>query len=276
MFRSTRRSMGAGARRNCLLPDPGSVNSIRPLLRLTIPPVGERIYQDRHEAGRVLAKAVLDAGLPDLQGAVVLGLVRGGVPVAFEVAMALGLALDVMIVRKLGAPGCREFAMGAVASGNALVLNEEVVRGYGVSEEQLRSLIEGQRLEIGRLENLYRQGRPPVEFGEGGVILVDDGLATGASMRAAVQAVRPRARRVIVAVPVSARSTCAALGAEVDHIVCALLPDPLEAVSLFYRDFAPTEDDEVRVLLAEARKRLETGISNRDQSKFNSYSDPSS
>jgi len=223
--------------------------------------VGERIYQDRREAGKALARTVLDAGLPDLKDAVVLGLVRGGVPVAFEVAMALGLPLDVMIVRKIGAPGNREFAMGAAASGGAVVLNPEVVAGYGVSEERLRNLIEEQRTEIGRLEKLYREGRPPVEFGEGGVILVDDGLATGASMRAAVQAVRPRARRVTVAVPVGARSTCEELGKEVDHMVCPLMPDPLEAVSLFYREFGPTEDEEVRTLLTEARQR--SGV--RDQ-----------
>lgn len=205
----------------------------------------------------MLAQAVLDARVPDLEHAVVLGLVRGGVPVAFEVAMALGLRLDVMIVRKIGAPGNQEFAMGAVASGGAVVLNPEVVKGYGVSEEQLRQLIEGQRREIARLEHLYREGRPPVEFGDGGVILVDDGLATGASMRAAVQAVRPRARRVMVAVPVAARSSCDDLGREVDHMICALTPDPLDAVSLFYRDFGPTEDEEVRSLLAEARQRSE-------------------
>ena len=213
------------------------------------------IYQDRREAGRVLAQAVLDAGLPNLKDAVVLGLVRGGVPVAYEVALACGLPLDVMIVRKLGAPGCREFAMGAVAGGGAMVVNPVVVRDFGVSEEQLRHLIEGQRREIERLESLYREGRAPVELGEGGVILVDDGLATGASMRAAVRAVRPSARRVTVAVPVAARSTCNELGREVDHMVCPFTPDPLEAVSLFYRDFGPTGDDEVRALLTEARRR---------------------
>jgi len=218
------------------------------------------IYQDRREAGRVLARAVLDAGLPDLKDAVVLGLVRGGVPVAFEVAMALGLPLDVMIVRKIGAPGNREFAMGAVASGGAVVFNPEVVQGFGVTEEKLRRLIEEKKEEIERLENLYREGRPPVEFGEGGVILVDDGLATGASMRAAVRAVQPRAKRVTVAVPVAARSTCTELSKEVDHLVCAMTPEPLEAVSLFYRDFSATSDEEVRELLAEARKRPGSGI----------------
>jgi predicted phosphoribosyltransferase len=159
-----------------------------------------------------------------------------------------------MIVRKIGAPGNQEFAMGAVAGGGAVVLNQEVVRGFRVPEEELRHLIGGQTREIERLESLYREGRPAVEFGEGGVILVDDGLATGASMRAAVKAVRPRAKRVTVAVPVGARTTCEELSREVDHLICPLTPDPLEAVSLFYRDFAPTEDEEVRSLLAEARR----------------------
>ncbi len=208
----------------------------------------------------MLARAVQDAGLPSLNDTVVLGLVRGGVPVAYEVAVACGMPLDVMIVRKLGAPGVPEFAMGAVASGGALVFNQEVVHGFGVSEQKLSHMVDGLRQEIERLENLYREGRPPVEFGDGGVMLVDDGLATGASMRAAIQAVRPRARRVIVAVPVAARSTCDELSREVDHVVCPLMPDPLDAVSLFYREFGPTEDEEVRTLLTEARKRRGAGI----------------
>ncbi len=213
------------------------------------------MYQDRREAGRVLAQAVAEARLPAVQSAIVLGLVRGGVPVAFEVAVALGLPLDVMIVRKIGAPGNREFAMGAVASGGAVVLNPEVVRGFQVLEEKLSHLINIQKQEIERLESLYRQGRPPVQFGEGGVILVDDGLATGASMRAAVRAVRPIAKHVTVAVPVGARSTCADLSQEVDHVVCPMMPEPLEAVSLFYREFGATGDDEVKALLAQAGKR---------------------
>lgn len=213
-----------------------------------------RIFQDRREAGRLLAQAVADAHLPGLENAIVLGLARGGVPVAFEVAMALSLPLDLMIVRKIGAPGNIEFAMGAVASGGAIVINSEVVRRYGVSEDELQHLIEGQRQEIDRLENLYRQGRPVLEIGAGGVILVDDGLATGASMRSAVRAVRSSGRRVTVAVPVGARSSCAEIGKEVDHILCAMTPEPLEAVSLFYRDFSPTSDGEVTALLAEARR----------------------
>lgn len=201
----------------------------------------------------MLAQAVADANLPGLENAIILGLARGGVPVAFEVALALRLPLDVMIVRKIGAPGNREFAMGAVASGGAVVINPEVVHGFQVSEEKLRHLIQIQRQEIERLENLYRQGRAPVPFGDRPVILVDDGLATGASMRAAVRTVQPTAKHVTIAVPVAARSTCAELSKEVDRMVCPLTPEPLEAVSLFYREFGPTSDDEVRALLADAR-----------------------
>lgn len=217
--------------------------------------VNGMIYRDRKDAGKVLAQAVADAHLPDLGEAMVLGLVRGGVPVAYEVATALGLALDIMVVRKIGAPGNPELAMGAAASGDAVVLNPDVVRAYQVSEEKLRHLIEAQTKEIDRIEQMYRQGRPALDFEHRGVILVDDGLATGASMRAAIRAVRPRARRVTVAVPVGARSTSNQLRREVDHVICAMIPEPLEAVGLFYEDFRPTADDEVIGLLADARKR---------------------
>lgn len=194
------------------------------------------------------------AGLPNLGNAVVLGLARGGIPVGFEVACTCNLPLDVMLVRKLGAPRCREFAMGAVASGGIVVLNSDVVQGFGVTEHQLNDLIEQKTKELERLEHMYREGRPPVHFAEGGVILVDDGLATGASMRAAVRAVQQRAKYVIVAVPVAAESTCAELRQEVDGLICVSMPERLEAVSLYYREFGPTSDAEVRQLLAEAGK----------------------
>ena len=222
--------------------------------------VHDVIFQDRREAGRMVGEAVSAAGLPDLNSAVVLGLARGGVPVAFEVAHACRLALDVMLVRKLGAPRCPEFAMGAIASGGTVVLTPGAVQSLGVTEHQLEELIERKRQELERLEHVYREGRLPVEFGAGGVILVDDGLATGASMRAAVQAVRPRAKRVTVAVPLGATSTCAWLSQEVDRLICLSMPEPLEAVSLFYREFEPTSDAEVRELLAEGRKGQRAGI----------------
>ncbi len=213
----------------------------------------------------MLARMVATA--PGLSDAVVLGLARGGMPVAYPVAIACGLSLDVIIVRKLGAPRCREFAMGAIASGGAMVLNPDAVREFHVTEDQLHALIESQKKEMDRLESIYREGRPPAEFGEGGVILVDDGLATGASMRAAVRAVRPRAKQVTIAVPVAARSSVDEIGREVDRVICVSVPERLEAVSLFYRDFSPTTDDEVRALLADAGKRQGIRISEQGSSQ---------
>jgi predicted phosphoribosyltransferase len=229
--------------------------------------VSEIIFQDRREAGRVLGELV--AALPNLKDALVLGLVRGGVPVAFEVARACGLPLDILVVRKLGVPGQEELAMGAIASGGGVVLNEQIVRLHHVSAKKLEHVIAHETHEMQRREMLYREGRPAVEVAGRAVILVDDGLATGASMRAAVRAVEGRARQVIVAVPVGARSTCEELAQEVGQVVCALTPEPLDAVSMFYREFAATGDDEVIALMqpvseiggserSEVRKRPET------------------
>jgi predicted phosphoribosyltransferase len=209
--------------------------------------VSEIVFQDRREAGRVLGKLV--TSVLDLKEAVVLGLVRGGVPVAFEVARACRLPLDIFVVRKLGVPGQEELAMGAIASGGGFVLNEQIVRSCHVSEKKLGHVIEREREEMERREKLYREGRPAVEIAGRAVVLVDDGLATGASMRAAIRAVSGRARRVIVAVPVGAKSTCEDLAQEVDEVVCTRMPDPLDAVSLFYREFGPTDDDEVKSLM---------------------------
>jgi predicted phosphoribosyltransferase len=211
--------------------------------------VSERVFQDRRDAGRVLAEEVLE--LPGLQDGVVLGLVRGGVPVAYEVAKTCRLPLDILVVRKLGAPGQEELAMGAIASGGEVVFNSDVVRSFRVSEKLLAQQIEHEKESIERLERTYREGRAPVEIEGRVVILVDDGLATGASMRAAIRAVRPKSRSVIVAVPVGARSTCDALAKEADRVICSLTPEPFDAVSLFYREFEPTSDEEVRTLLRE-------------------------
>jgi predicted phosphoribosyltransferase len=205
------------------------------------------VFQDRREAGRVLGELV--AELPDLQDGVVLGLVRGGVPVAFEVARACRLSLDILVVRKLGVPGQEELAMGAVASGGGLVLNEAIMRSFQVSEKKLERVLERETREMERREMLYREGRPALEISGRPVILVDDGLATGASMRAAIRAVKGRARLVIVAVPVGTQSTCEELAREVDQVVCALTPEPLDAVSLFYREFGATTDEEVKRLI---------------------------
>lgn len=201
------------------------------------------VFQDRREAGRILGELV--ARLPDLADGVVLGLVRGGVPVAYEVARACGLPLDILVVRKLGVPGVEELAMGAIASGGGVVLNDYVLQSYRISEKKLGHVIEHERQEMERREKLYREERPPAEIAGRTVILVDDGLATGASMRAAIRAVKGRARRVIVAVPLGARSTCEELAKEADQVVCAMTPEPLDAVSLFYREFPPTSDQEV-------------------------------
>lgn len=191
----------------------------------------------------------LVAALPDLKDGVVLGLVRGGVPVAYEVAKTCALPLDILVVRKLGLPGQEELAMGAIASGGGVVLNDYVVRSYHVSEKKLEYVIERETQEMLRRESLYREGRPAVEIAGRAVVLVDDGLATGASMRAAIRAVKERARRVIVAVPVGASSTCEELAHEADQVVCAMVPEPLDAVSLFYREFGATSDEEVKELM---------------------------
>lgn len=164
---------------------------------------------------------------------------------AYEVARACGLPLDILVVRKLGVPGVEELAMGAIASGGGVVLNDYVLQSYRISEKKLGHVIEHERQEMERREKLYREERPPAEIAGRTVILVDDGLATGASMRAAIRAVKGRARRVIVAVPLGARSTCEELAKEADQVVCAMTPEPLDAVSLFYREFPPTSDQEV-------------------------------
>jgi predicted phosphoribosyltransferase len=209
------------------------------------------MFQDRRDAGRALAKAIERSR--DWVDAIVLGLPRGGVPVAFEVAKALKLPLDVFIVRKLGAPGVEELAIGAIASGGTIVINQSLVHELGVSLEAIDEVAERERLEIARRERAYRDGRPPVRIEGRTAILVDDGLATGASMLAAVRALRPHAKQVIVAVPVAAKSTCDRLRSEVDQIFCAMTPEPFFAVGSFYRNFEQTTDEEVRTLLSQAR-----------------------
>lgn len=213
---------------------------------------GSRRFHDRHDAGRRLA-ALLDsyAGRPDV---IVLALPRGGIPVGYEVARALGAPLDVFVVRKLGVPGFEELALGALASGGARVVNNDVVRMYRISEDLLDDVTRMEQAELERREHQYRGDRPFPELAGKTIILVDDGLATGATMRAAVAAVREKApARVVVAVPVSAAETCAAFRGIADEIVCALTPEAFHAVGLWYEDFSQTTDDEVRDLLARAR-----------------------
>jgi predicted phosphoribosyltransferase len=209
------------------------------------------LFRDRTDAGRQLtAKLAAYAGRPDV---IVLALPRGGVPVAFEVARALGAPLDVFLVRKLGYPGREELAMGAIASGGVRVLNEEVVRRLLVPDDVIEAVAAEEEEELQRRERLYRGDRPPADVRGRTVILIDDGLATGSTMRAAVVALRQqRPARIVVAVPVGAPETCAEFQTEADDAVCARTPEPFYAVGMWYRDFSQTTDEEVRKLLERA------------------------
>ncbi len=206
-------------------------------------------FRNRAGAGRQLAeKLAAYANRPDV---LVLALPRGGVPVGFEAARALGAPLDVFLVRKLGVPGYEELAMGAVATGGVRVLNDEIVRGLGISEHEIDAAVARELQELARRERLYRGDRTPPDLAGRTVILADDGLATGATMRAAVAALRQRQpARIVVAVPTASPDTCAALKAEADDVVCAMTPEPFLAVGHWYEDFTQTTDDEVRELLA--------------------------
>jgi len=181
---------------------------------------------------------------------IVLALPRGGVPVAYEVAQALGAPLDLFLVRKLGTPGHRELAMGAIASGGIRVLNDDVVRWYSIPESVIEAVVREEQQELERRERAYREDRPAPDLRNRIVILTDDGLATGSTMRAAAQAVRERQpSRVVVAVPVGARETCAELAAYADEVICARMPEPFASVGQWYLDFNQTDDEEVRALL---------------------------
>jgi predicted phosphoribosyltransferase len=206
---------------------------------------GPRPYRDRADAGARLAEHLGPyAGRADV---VVLGLPRGGVPVAAEVARSLRAPLDVFCVRKLGVPGDEELAMGAIATGGVVVLNEGVVAELGVPEEVLAEVAAAEREELDRRDRAYRGARPPTPLAGRAVLVVDDGLATGATMRAAVRAVRAAGpSRVVVAVPVAAAETCRSLEADADEVVCPLAPEGFRSVGGWYEDFAATSDDEVR------------------------------
>ncbi|MCA1248040.1 phosphoribosyltransferase [Massilia sp. MS-15] len=208
-------------------------------------------YKDRAHAGRQLARHLRHyAGQP---GLIVLALPRGGVPVAFPVARALGAELDILLVRKLGLPGHEEFAMGAIGSGGVRVLQPGVPGLMGVTQEQVERVSARELAELGRRDRLYRGGRPPPVLAGRCVILVDDGIATGASMLAAVQVVRRQGvARLVVAAPVGAPDTLARLAQGVDELVCPLAPPRFQAVGQYYRAFGQTEDEEVQDLLAQA------------------------
>jgi putative phosphoribosyl transferase len=208
-----------------------------------------RAFFDRREAGRVLADALDD--YRDKPDVLVLGLPRGGVPVAWEVAAALHAPLDVFVVRKLGAPRWEELALGALSSGGDVVLNDEVVRSLRISDEQLQQVIDRETTELARRQAAYRGDRPPMELAGKTVILVDDGIATGASMLAAVRAVRSaEPARIVVAVPVAPSAAQRQLTGAADDVVCVTVPASFMAVGEYYRDFSQTTDDEVRELLA--------------------------
>lgn len=209
------------------------------------------VFRDRSDAGRQLAArlgAYARAG-----DVLVLALPRGGVPVAFEVAQTLGLPLDIFVVRKLGVPGHEELAMGAIASGGIRVLNDDVVAALGLPEALIEHVAGLEQRELERREHAYRGDRPPLDVRGRTVIVVDDGLATGASMRAAVAALRQmRPSRIVVAVPTGAARTCAEFAGEADEVVCAAMPEPFYSVGQAYEDFSQTSDAEVRDLLAQA------------------------
>jgi putative phosphoribosyl transferase len=208
-------------------------------------------FRDRADAGRQVAARLVHYA--DRPGLIVLALPRGGVPVALEVARQLDAPLDVFVVRKLGVPGHEELAMGAIATGGARVLNEEVVARLAILPETVDAAVRQEAAEVARRERLYRGDRPPPQLGGRIVILVDDGLATGATMRAAVAAVRQqRPERIVVAVPAAAPETCGVLRIEVDELICVLTPDPFVAVGFWYENFSQIGDDAVRELLERA------------------------
>ena len=210
------------------------------------------MFRDRTDAGQRLATQLMDyANRSDV---LVLALPRGGVPVAFEVAKALGAPLDVFLVRKLGVPGHEELAMGAIATGGVRVLNEDVMRYISIPDAAIDAVAAKEQRELARREQLYRGDAPAPDVKGKTVILVDDGLATGSTMRAAAAALRQQQpARIVVAVPVSAPQTCDEYRMGVDEIICAITPEPFHAVGLWYKDFSQTTDEEVRNLLARAQ-----------------------
>ena len=207
-----------------------------------------RRFTDRHHAGRELADSLRSIAVQD---PVVLGLARGGVPVAYEVARALGAPLDVLVVRKIGAPGNPELGIGAIAEGDVRVLNQEVMRDLMVSAEELEAAVARARAEVDTRVQRYRSGRPPIDVEGRTAIVVDDGLATGGTARAALRAVRARdPRRLVLAVPVGAPESVESLREEADEVICLLEPELMSAVGLWYEHFEPTSDAEIAKMLA--------------------------
>ena len=211
------------------------------------------IFTDRVAAGRRLARDL--AAYRGRSDVLVLALPRGGVPVAFEVAAALDAPLDVFLVRKLGVPGQEEFAMGAIATGGVRVMSDDVVRQLGLTRDEIERVAAREQRELARREQAYRGAREAPHLAGRTVILVDDGLATGSTMRAAVAAVRAaRPARIVVAAPVAAKDTCVALRAEADEVICSQTPEPFWGVGYWYADFSQTTDEEVLGLLGRSRR----------------------
>ncbi len=216
------------------------------------------LIRDRAEAGQILATKLKQyAKRPDV---IILALPRGGVPVAYQVAAILDLPLDIFLVRKLGVPGQEELAMGAIASGGVRVLNHDVIESLRIPESIIEAVAEKEKRELERRENFYKQDAPPYDLTNKTVILIDDGLATGATMRAAAEALKQqKVNKIVIAVPVAAESTCRELSELVDEIVCALTPEPFYGVGYWYDDFSQTSDEEVIDLL----KKIHHGATER-------------
>ena len=229
----------------------------------TIERTGTGLFANRRAAGRLLAaKLAAYAKRPDV---LVLGLPRGGVPVAYQVAHALGVPMDAFVVRKLGVPGYEELAMGAVATGGVRVLNDEIVKKFGIPDDVIEAVAAREFKELTRRERLYRGGGPPPDVRGKTVILVDDGLATGATMAAAVTALRKlQPARIVVAVPTASPEACEQMRAIADEVVCAITPEPFRAVGRWYEDFSQTTDEEVRDLLARHREPDESPPTSAD------------
>jgi len=213
------------------------------------------LFRDRAEAGQILAAKLKQyARRPDI---VILALPRGGVPVAYQVATMLDLPLDIFLVRKLGVPGQEELAMGAIASGGIKVSNEDIIRALHIPQSVIDDVAAKEQRELERREKFYRQDAPAIDVTNKTVILIDDGLATGATMRAAAAALKQQnAKKIVVAVPVAAESTCQELETEVDEAVCALTPEPFYGVGYWYDDFSQTTDEEVIDLLKKSRGEI--------------------
>jgi len=224
----------------------------------------ERAFANRTEAGRLLAEKL--EKYANRNDVIVFGLPRGGVPVAYEVAKRLHVPLDVFIVRKLGVPGFEELAAGAIASGSVRVLNEDVMRAIPYGDAAIEAVTAKETVELQRREQIYREGRPAPDLRGNVVMLVDDGLATGATMRAAVKALRQSgAAKIVVAVPVGPPDTCREIAQEADETICLSTPEFFQAVGQYYEDFSQTSDDDVRKLLTRAEQEISRDKSNSQQ-----------